>query len=238
MQSSAVLTASPAPNRARGASPSGVPRGPRREASLTTFLPGLAEGDRGAIDEITRRMLPRVLRVVERKLRGLRAADADRVADSVFVSLWRTAADGRFDRDSFADSDALWGYLMKVADSKSIDYARFEGAQKRDVRRTRGEGSIWRTPAGEEAGPGFDRLNGSELRPDDRAAFAEAFEEFMAALPNDQTREIVCLKLEGRSVEEIADATGWSTRTVKRKLAVTRGCWKTLHGGGGVRKPR
>ena len=163
--------------------------------------------------------MPRVVRVVERKLRGLRAADAEGVAGSVFLSLWNHADGGRFGADALRDSDELWRWLMKVADSKSVDYGRKARARKRGGGRTRGEGSVWKTA---EGGGGFDRLGSGELTPLEHAAFADTFARLMAALPNDLTREVVARRLELQTVAEIARDLGVSPKTVKRKLAGTR----------------
>ena len=205
------------------------------DLSLTTFLPAAKRGDADALNEITRRLLPRVLRVVERELRGMRAADAECVADSVFVYFWKSAEGGAFGRDNFARSEELWAYLMRVARNKVTDYARNGRALKRDCGRTLGEDSVWHKSAGETGG-GFDALDGGELRPEERAAFAETFEEFMAVLPEPVLREIVILKLELCTVDEIADELNTSPRTVKRKLKLIRDYWDCLHGA--PRRPR
>ena len=192
-----------------------------RTGGVSVFLEDVRRGDGAAVGEVARRWLPRVVRIVERKLRGMRAADVEGVAGSVFLSLWRAADAGRFGAGTLGDSDDLWRWLMKVTDSKVCDYGRAARALKRDVGRTRGEGSVWRE-AGGGATAGFDTLGGGELSPLQHAAFADTFEQFMAALPNDLTREVVTRRLELQTVAEIAAAVGVCQKTVKRKLRGAR----------------
>ena len=188
---------------------------------LSVYLDDLRRGDSEAVGEIARRWLPRVERVLERKLRGLRLADAEGVASSVFLSLWNHAGGGRFGAGTLADSDELWRWLMRVADSKAIDYARRERAAKRGGGRLRGEGSVWRT-GGDGPPAGLDGVGSGELTPAEHAAFAETFEQLLGALPNDLTREVVVGRLEARTSTEMATALGVSPKTVKRKLAGVR----------------
>ena len=219
----AVIAATLKPTAGRSADP----LRPDGYESVTLYLPGTREGDPDAVGEIARRLLPRVLRVVERELKGIRAADAECVADSVFVCLWKQAAKGAFGSGDLTRSEELWAYLMRVTDSKVTDYARRRRALKRDVGRTRGEDSVWHKTA-DDGGHGFDTVPGRELCPEERAAFAETFEEHMAVLPDQILREIVTLRMEKYTVGEIADRLNTSPRTVKRKLALIRDYWQGL----------
>ena len=189
---------------------------------LSVYLDDLRRGDSDAVGEIARRWLPRVERALERKLRGLRLADAEGVASSVFLSLWNHAGGGRFGAGTLADSDELWRWLMRVADSKAIDYARRERAAKRGGGRTRGEGSVWRSDGDGGPSAGLDSVGSRDLTPAEQAAFAETFEQLMGALPNDLTREVVVGRLEARTSTEMATELGVSPKTVKRKLAGVR----------------
>ncbi|MFH5804168.1 ECF-type sigma factor [Alienimonas sp. DA493] len=188
-------------------------------AGVTRFLSGVREGDRDAVGEVARRYLPRVVRLLERKLRGLRAADAEVVAGSVFLALWNHAGGGRFGAGTLSDSDDLWRWLLRVTDRKAIDYARRERAAKRGGGQTRGAGDVF---AAEGPSDGLDGAASGELSPAEMAAFADTFERLMAALPNDLTREVVVGRLEARTSGEIARAVGVSPKTVKRKLAGIR----------------
>ncbi|NNJ24059.1 hypothetical protein LzC2_01060 [Planctomycetes bacterium LzC2] len=188
-------------------------------AGVTQFLAEVRKGNREAVGEVARQLLPRVVRILERKLRGLRAADAEVVAGSVFLALWNHAGDGRFGAGTLSDSEDLWRWLMRVTDRKAIDYARREKAAKRGGGQTRGEGDIW---ISDSQSSGLDGTEGPELSPVELAAFADTFESLMTALPNDTTRQVVVLRLEGRTSGEIARLLDVSTKTVKRKLAGTR----------------
>ncbi|QDT17790.1 RNA polymerase sigma factor [Alienimonas californiensis] len=186
---------------------------------VTQFLPGVRIGDPDAVGEVARQYLPRVVRLLERKLRGLRAADAENVAGSVFLALWNHAGGGRFGAGTLSDSEDLWRWLLRVTDRKAIDYARREKAAKRGGGRTRGAGDVF---SAEGPSDGLDGAASVELSPADLAAFADTFERLMASLPNDLTREVVVGRLESRTSGEIARALGVSPKTVKRKLSGIR----------------
>ena len=195
-----------------------------QELSVTRFLPGVRSGRREAVVAISERLRPRVERVVARQLRGLRGADPEGVASSVFLYFWKAADRGDFREEDFAESRELWAYLMRVAKHKVRDHARYAKSQKRDVRITRAEDSVWRRTA-EEGGHGFETVPAAGPTPAERAASAEVLTNFLANLPDDALRDVAVLRMEGYSVEEIARMARVSPRTVKRKLRRLRDHW-------------
>ena len=218
-----VQVAERPPHHAASAPP-GSPAQAAADLSVTQFLPDAKAGRRAAIDAISDRLRPRVERVVARQLRGLRSADPEGVASSVFVYFWKVADRGDFAEDDFTCSRELWAYLMRVAKHKVRDHARYGKSKKRDVRRTRGEDSVWRK-TGEGGGNGFDAVAGGGPTPAERAASAEVLTDFLAGLPDPVLRDVAVLRMEGYTVEEVADRVGVSSRTVKRKLRRLRDHW-------------
>lgn len=197
---------------------------PRADASVTMYLKDVKAGRREAFDAICDLLRPRVERAVSRQLRGLRSADPEGVTSSVFRYFWVVTDRGDFSEDDFQESRELWAYLMRVAKHKVRDHARYGKSQKRDVRRTRGEDSVWHRTRS-EGGNGFDTVPSGGPTPAERAASAEALTEFLASLPDDVLRDVAVLRMEGYSVEEVATRVGVSPRTVKRKLQRLRDHW-------------
>ena len=195
------------------------------DLSVTHFLPGVRAGRREAIAAISDRLRPRVERVVARQLRGLRGADPEGVASSVFRYVWTVADRGDFSERDFAESRELWAYLMRVARHKVRDHARHAKSQKRDARRTVYEDSVHR---GRDGGRGgwFETVPDRGPSPAARAASAEALADFLAGLPDDLLRDVAALRMEGYSVAEVARKTDVSPRTVKRKLRLLRDHWR------------
>ncbi len=130
---------------------------------------------------------------------------------SVFESFFRGAAAGRFDR--LDGRDDLWRLLVTIASRKASNASRDELRHKRgglvefDDARTLAE------VAGAEPSPEFAALVADESR------------RLFEALSDDSLRQVVRLRLEGYTNEEIAAALDSGLRTVERKLALIRKRW-------------
>ena len=129
--------------------------------------------------------------------------DPDDIVQSVFRSFFRRAAQGLYD---VPEGEDLWKLLLVIALQKIRDACSFHRAAKRDVRTTR-------------SGEAFDRK--IERRPTqdetDLAELRMVLEEILGGLPATQ-RVIVELRIDGFQVDEIAEKTGRSRRTVERGL--------------------
>ena len=127
--------------------------------------------------------------------------DADDVTQSVFRAFFHGARHRAYD---VPPEGELWGLLMVLALNKVRTLVGHHEADKRAVRNT---ASV----------PDFD--SHPALAADDSAAafLRLVMDEQMAALP-ESNRAIIRLRTEGYEVEEIADATGRSRRTVERVL--------------------
>jgi RNA polymerase sigma-70 factor (ECF subfamily) len=129
--------------------------------------------------------------------------DAEDLVQSIFRTFFRRAAEGYYD---VPEGEDLWKLLLVIALHKIRDACSFHRAAKRDVRAT-------------HAGDGFEQsVDGLTSR--DETALIElrlVVEEILGELPSSQ-RSIVELRIEGFRVEEIAQKTGRSRRTVERAL--------------------
>jgi len=129
--------------------------------------------------------------------------DPDDVVQSIFRTFFRRAAEGYYD---VPEGEDLWNLFLIIALHKIRDVCAFHRAAKRDVRATR-------------SGEAFDgSLDGVLTR--DETALLElrmVVEEMLGGLPATQ-RMIVELRIEGFQVDEIAQRTGRSRRTVERAL--------------------
>jgi DNA-directed RNA polymerase specialized sigma24 family protein len=68
---------------------------------------------------------------------------------------------------------------------------------------------------------------GNEPTPELAASFAEECKRLLEALDNAELRQVAVWKMEGYTVEEIAQRLGCVERTVERKLKVIRSIWKS-----------
>jgi RNA polymerase sigma-70 factor (ECF subfamily) len=129
--------------------------------------------------------------------------DPDDIVQSIFRTFFRRAAEGYYD---VPEGEDLWKLFLVIALQKIRDACSFHKAAKRDVRTTR---SI-------EAS---DKI-GATLLGQNEIGLAElkmVVDELLGGLPVTQ-RVIVELRIDGFQVDEIAQKTGRSRRTVERGL--------------------
>ena len=193
--------------------------------SISEWLGRLKAGEIAVAQNLWNRYSEELLRVAKQRLgsspQGI--GDEEDVALSVFGSVFRGVADGRF--ENILNRDELWWLLLTITKRKTVDHIRRETAQKRH-----------RPPSepGQQRGSGppvsaqisLDELAGSTPTPDFVVAVEEQYRRLLGMLRNDQLREIAILRIEGYNVAEIAQKLAIGTRAVERKLQLIRAKWK------------
>jgi RNA polymerase sigma factor (sigma-70 family) len=189
--------------------------------SISEWLGRLKSGELEVAQNLWNRYSEQLLRVAKQRLgrspRGI--GDEEDVALSVFASIFRGVAEGRF--QNISTRDELWWLLLTVTKRKAVNQIRRETAQKRHH-------------PGQNLGTGFllsthislNELVSSTPAPDFLVALQEQYVRLLEMLRNDQLREIAVLRIEGYSVAEIAERAGISQRAVERKLPLIRAKWK------------
>lgn len=191
---------------------------------VTCWFQGLAQGDDAAVEEIWQRYYEKLVRVARGKLAAgqRRAADEEDVALSAFHSFCRGAAAGRFPK--LEDRHDLWKLLVTITARKAAHQTRRDMQQKRGSGNVRGE-SVFTGSGDAERGVGIGNIISAEPTPEFAAMTAEQCEYLLAALPDEQVRQIALWKLEGYTNEEIAAKLECAPRTVERKLQRIRDLW-------------
>lgn len=191
--------------------------------SVSLWIADLKRGDSSAARELWDRYFGQLVQVAGRRLGNAarRIADEEDVAVSVFDSLCRGAAAGKFSQ--LADRDDLWRLLVAIAGQKAVDQIRRQISQKRGGKDLRGE-SVFATPS--DHGPqGFEDFLQAEPTPDMLVVMEEEEGRLMALLTDDSQRQIARLRMEGYGNQEIADRLQISLRSVERKLGIVREIW-------------
>jgi RNA polymerase sigma factor (sigma-70 family) len=195
--------------------------------SMTHWLGALKAGDLAAAQPLWERYFQRLVRLARQKFRAgrRRGADADEedAALSAFDSFCDGAARGRFPQ--LDDRDDLWRLLVTITTHKVTDHARRHGRQKR------GGGRILDEAALDEPGPGglpagLDAIVGSEPTPAFAALVAEQYRRLLESLGDETLRHIALRKMEGYTLNEIAEQLGCARRTVVNKLQLIRKRWE------------
>ena len=174
------------------------------------LLDRVRQGDEQAATDLFDRYVERLIGLAQRRLSGKlrRRIDAEDVVQSVYRSFFSNAQDGRY---ALHQSGDLWRLLAAVTINKVRNQARHGKAAKRSVE-------------AEQSAIGGDSMMGispeavcRDPSPAELGALLEEIEAEMSDLSR-LKREIVELRLQGRSNEEIAQQACCTERTVQRTL--------------------
>src|SRR5262249_30885387 len=122
-----------------------------------------------------------------------------------------------------AGRDDLWRLLVVITVRKVLGQLARQGAQKRGGGQVVGESALIGADAAE--GGGLDRLAGHEPSPELAALVVDEYRRLREGLRTEALRQVLDLRLEGYTREEIAERLGCTERAVKRKLDVIREAW-------------
>jgi RNA polymerase sigma-70 factor (ECF subfamily) len=138
--------------------------------------------------------------------------DPEDIVQSVFKSFFARHEAGRF---CFAHASDVWRLLAAITWHKVQRTIRHHHQQERDVQKEKAASSIAVEP------PGSDPTASSLV------VMMELLDEIMSRIP-EKHREILRLRMEEYSIDEISEAVGVSSRTVDRALALVREVAKDL----------
>ena len=188
--------------------------------SVSTWIAGLKAGDAEAAQLLWNRFAFRLTELAKRKLEGApkTIVDEEDIAQSVFQSVCRGAAAGRF--SDVSNRDDLWWVLLAITKQKVVDHIRREAALKRGRGTVVREGDI--SP---DSALRLDWIIGDEPSPEFLAILAEENARLLGLLRDDRLRSVATSRIEGYTIPEIAAKLAISTRSVERKLQLIRKAW-------------
>lgn len=170
--------------------------------ALDTLLEKLCHGDAAAAEQVFRAYEPYLRLVVRRQLSApLRAKfDSLDIVQSVWVDVLRGFRDNGW---RFTDANHLRAFLVKLTRNRFIDrYRQLHAALEREE------------PL---AGPATDQAPSADPRPSEVVRAEEAWEELLALCPPAH-HELLRLKRQGLTLDEIAARTGLHPSSVRRIL--------------------
>jgi DNA-directed RNA polymerase specialized sigma24 family protein len=195
------------------------------DGSVTRWIGDLKAGGDSAAQNLWERYFHRLVHLARARLRSARRAgtieDEEDAALSAFDSFCRGAADGRFPQ--LAGRDDLWRLLVVITIRKVLAHLGRQGTQKRGGGRLAGESAL--IGADPSDGAGLDWIAGHEPSPELAALVVDEYRRLRDGLKTEALRQVLDLRLEGYTREEIAQRLGCAERAVKRKLEVIREAW-------------
>src|SRR5687767_5800559 len=167
-------------------------------------------GDQDAAGEIFQRYTERLLALTRNRLsaRLTRQLDPEDVVQSAYRSFFIGARDGRYVLQRSGD---LWRLLVAITVHKLQHQV-----ERRSARKRAGAREVLLDEDRDAAGVKAETL-AREPTPAEAAALADTLESLLAPLEPLQ-RQMIALRLEGYSQEEIAKKVARSERTVRRAL--------------------
>jgi RNA polymerase sigma-70 factor, ECF subfamily len=180
------------------------------EPDAEQLLKRWQDGDQGAASEIFQQYVSRLIGLARNRLssRMAKRIDPEDVVQSAYRSFFRNAADDRY---TLSRSGDLWRLLAAITVNKVHGQVEHHTAQKRAINR-------------EQSDPEEDSLFGvhpeaisREPSPMEALTVVEELELVMKDLSPDH-RQILELRLQDNTIEEVAEAVGCSERTVRRVL--------------------
>ena len=197
------------------------------DGSITRWIADLKGGDHEAARGLWDRYFDDLVRLARAKLRAARRLGADEdeedAALSAFDSFCAGAARGTF--PLLVDREDLWRLLVVITARKAWSQAERRGRQKRGglIRIEPGGG-----PSSDSRVDGLaaiDRVPAPDPSPEFAAMVAEEYRRRLDALGDDGLRQVALWKMDGYTVEEIAEKLGCARRTVARRLDLIRKTW-------------
>ena len=179
------------------------------QARWQRLIDGLRRGDAEAGREFWEQYGPVLQRLAHKHLATWlrRRVEPEDVVQSACRTFLRRLQAAEY---QLGDDQGLLSLLCAITLNKVLMKARFHQAQRRDLRRE----AHGPAPAGEGGELPFD-VAAPDASPAEAAGFAEQFEQFLAAL-DDEERRLVDLKLQGRSNREVAEELHRTDRWVRK----------------------
>jgi DNA-directed RNA polymerase specialized sigma24 family protein len=196
------------------------------EIPVTHWLERLRAGDVDAAEVLFRAYFERLARLARQHLceSKRRMADEEDVALGAMDSFFRGVAAQRFPR--LNDRTDLWRILLTLTLYKARDLARHENRERRGGGKVAPAVDLLDLASESGAGNALDRFASPEPPPDLAVCFAEEVRNHLDNLPGDDLRQVALARLEGCTVDEVADKLHMSRRAVERKLHIIRKVWQ------------
>ncbi len=186
------------------------------DGSVTQWLGRLQHGDAAAAQQIWERYFHRLVGLARNKLAGAhpRIADEEDIALSAIDSFCRNAENGRF--PDLMDRSGLWRLLAAMTLRKVCRLIRDQSRQKRSRR----QAPVHSNP------PNLEEILSREPSPEMAVQIGEEYRRLLGLLGDAELETVAISRMEGWSVDEIAEKLKKAPRSVKRKLHLIRELWE------------
>lgn len=172
------------------------------------YRAGDEEAARQLFENYVDRLVALARRRISQRLAG--RVDPEDVVQSVFRTFFHRVKEGQF---HLAEQDDLCKLLMRITVHKTLRKVAFHQAARRDFVKEMGQGA--------EPLRQLQSVPDRDPSPEEAVAFIDQLEHFLSQL-KPQERQIIELRLQGYSNEEIEAKTGIYDRKIRRLLERVR----------------
>jgi DNA-directed RNA polymerase specialized sigma24 family protein len=188
------------------------------------LLDSVRDGDDQAIATLWDDYYQQLVRIAAKRLPTnlRRTGDEEDIALSAFNSFIAGIRQDNF--PDLSGRDNLWGLLITLTGRKVHAHLRHQTRQKRGGGTVRGE-SVFLDHAGDLKAGGIGGVTGGGQPADIHAELAEACDQLLSQLDDEQLKQIAVMRMDGYLVDEIAERLELSKRAVERRLQLIRRTW-------------
>lgn len=192
--------------------------------TFTELIDQVRSGNEESITKLWENYFQQLVRIAANRLpKNLRrAGDEEDIALSAFHSFIAGIRDDRF--PDLSGPDNLWGLLITLTGRKVNAHMRHHTRQKRGGGNVRGE-SVFIKAGGAVQGGGLGGISGNDPSADIHTELAEACDNLLGQLDDQQLSQIAVMRMDGYLVDEIAERMKISKRAVERRLQLIRRIW-------------
>lgn len=185
-------------------------------SSVSRWIDLTRNGDSSAIQKIWEKYYRALAEYAKSKLPDFvrQMQDEEDIAHASLKSMLIGFREGNY--PEIRNRHDLWKILTLIAAREAKKHIRYENQDVRDRKRIQDADCL------------VDQNGNESLDPALLAEFADVCRIVFEALPNDLTRQVASLRLEGYRLNEIAVNLKISRRSVERKLNLIRLTWLTI----------
>lgn len=188
------------------------------EEQWDEMIAGLREGNAEICSDFWRDYGPLLEGVAQKQIsqRLQRRVGPDDIVQSACRTFFRRISDGQF---NLPDADALWRLMCAITLTKARRAARDQSRQKRGFQREQ-----YIDTTSESAGNRRVELGSNQSTPFEAAEVADQLQAVLAGLGPEEC-QVLDLKLQQFTNDEIAEKIGYSERTVRRLMKKIQDRW-------------
>jgi len=178
--------------------------------------------DSEAAFQLWERYLKRMLSLGRKRLRTSRSAafDEEDVALSAFNTFCSAVKEGKLKQSQ--EYDDLWPLLATITNRKANDRLKSERAAKRSSPSEPVDTKSKQLKDNSR----LSKIADPEMGPEVRALVAEQCSRLLESLGDPELEQIVVMKLDGYTNDEVAVQLGRTRRTIQRMLSLIREKWQ------------